>query len=104
MERAIRRRSTQPEAIAAADTIRVSCSYMGEETSREKHIHVRKFEVEPAYVRVNVGSTKNMGNYESLRVDVSITMPCYAEEVDKVLPKLADKVGKYLDEELQKYE
>lgn len=31
-----------------------------------------------------LGYTKNMGNYESLRIDVMITMPCYPHEVEDV--------------------
>jgi hypothetical protein len=77
---------------------------MGTEKHRAEVLQVRKFAVEPAYVRVNAGSTKNMGNYESLRVDVSISVPCYAEEIDKVVPLVADKVAQFLEDELKNYE
>jgi hypothetical protein len=66
-------------------------------------LEVRKFETDPAFVRVNAGVTKNLGNYESLRVDVSITAPCYVEEIDKVQKAIAEKVATMLDEEVETY-
>ncbi len=36
-------------------------------------------EVKVARVRAAGGITKNMGNFESLRIDVSIELPCVAE-------------------------
>jgi hypothetical protein len=33
-----------------------------------------------SYVKVNGGYTKNLGNFESLRVDVSLELPCKASE------------------------
>jgi hypothetical protein len=97
------RRTRTDETIVADTKVVVSSKYMGKDESHPKTVEVRKFEVEPAYVRVAAGMTKNMGNYESLRVDVSITMPCYAEEVDKAIPKVADMVAAHLGEELKNY-
>lgn len=34
-----------------------------------------------AIVNVNAGLTKNLGNYESIRVGVSITKPCAPDDV-----------------------
>lgn len=58
---------------------------------------------EPARVRMSAGVTKNMGNYESLRVDVSIEMPCDPKAVDKVAEDTAEKVSQLLDDEVQNY-
>lgn len=54
----------------------------GEEENEDKDMEVRRFESEPAYVRANYGLTINLGNYESARCDVSVTLPCYMEEID----------------------
>jgi hypothetical protein len=83
--------------------LKVFTSNLGVEGERQEVIAVRKFEVEPAYVRVNAGVTKNMGNYESLRIDVSLSVPCYVEEMDTVFPKVADMVAAYLDIEKENY-
>lgn len=64
---------------------------------------VKEFKTEPAYVRVGAGVTKNMGDYESLRVDVSISAPCYREDVDVTFNKVAEEVAKKLSDEVDKY-
>lgn len=35
-------------------------------------------------VGFKVGYTKNLGNYESMRIDVSVNMPCYPSEMQDV--------------------
>lgn len=104
MEVRRRRGEGKPDQISAEETVNVTSTYAGEERNRTKRITVRKFLVEPAYVRVNAGMTKNMGNYESLRVDVSLSVPCYVEEIDQVVPATADRVSVFLEEELKNYE
>lgn len=104
MEVRKRRGDIKPEVVSAEETVIVSSSYGGKDSNRTEKLKVRKFLVEPAYVRVNAGMTKNMGNYESLRVDVSLTIPCYAEEIDKVFPVVADKASVFLQDELKNYE
>lgn len=65
---------------------------------------IHKFTTDPAYVRVNAGVTKNLGNYESLRLDVSISRPCYVEDIDRTYESLSTRVSEMLEEELDKYE
>ena len=48
----------------------------------EEVIAVHKFETEPAYVSVDYALTLNLGNYESAKLSVSVTIPCYKEEID----------------------
>jgi hypothetical protein len=100
----VKRRTRRPVVATADEVIRVMTSAFGVEESEREDIEARKFAVEPAYVRVNAGVTKNMGNYESLRVDVSITVPCYTEEVDDVQARVSDRVADLLADELKKYE
>lgn len=45
-------------------------------------IAVRRFVSPPARVMVAHSATVNMGNYESVKVTVGITLPCYPVEVD----------------------
>jgi len=59
-------------------------------------IQVRSFVTEPAKVSVRMGATVNLGNMEFGRVDVSLEMPCYVEEIDSVY---ADVLG-WVDEKL----
>jgi hypothetical protein len=100
----VRRRTRRPEVATADETIRVMSSAFGVEESEREDIETRKFAAEPAYVRINAGVTKNMGNYESLRLDVSVTVPCYTEEIEEVAERVSDKVAEMLEDELKKYE
>ena len=70
------------------------------DSSEEETILVRKFDTEPAYVSVKLGVTKNMGNYEFLRIDVGVSMPCYSEEVTEVEGQVAEWVDSRLDAKL----
>lgn len=76
------------ERIASGGKIMVSRHYGSKGTKEEmdfEDLPVRIFEVEPASVRAGYGLTINLGNYESARVDVQVTLPCYAEEVQSAI-------------------
>lgn len=98
-----RTRQPKPEVQTADEVVYVHSTYLGQENEERKVIQVKTFAVEPAFVRVNKGFTANMGDYESLRIDVSVTVPCYAEEIDSVVREAADKVHVFLTEELEKH-
>lgn len=49
----------------------------------EQTLEVKTFAVEPAAVELGYGLTLNIGNYESARVDVRVSVPCYREEVNE---------------------
>lgn len=70
---------------------------------KRKVIQVRRFMTDPAFVRVSAGVTRSTAPYESLRVDVAITVPCYVEEVDVVQRKLEEKVAVMLDTSIDNY-
>jgi hypothetical protein len=55
------------------------------EENESNQLEVMTFQVEPAYVRASFGLTINMGNYESVKCDVSVTLPCYVEEIPEAL-------------------
>jgi hypothetical protein len=102
MERTRVRRREREESVHDA-VLTVMASGVGIEEEKRKVVEVRKFATEPAYVRVNAGVTKNLGNYESLRVDVSLTVPCYVEEMEKVQKRTAELVASMLDAEVEEY-
>jgi hypothetical protein len=91
--------SQEHESVASV----MSSAYGVEETDR-RPIAVHKFESDPAFVRINHGVTKNLGNYESLRLDVAITVPCYPEEVHEVAPRVSEEVARLLEAELEAYQ
>ena len=53
------------------------------ESGAEDVISVHKFETEPAKVTVDYALTINLGNFESAKIGVSVSVPCYVAEIDK---------------------
>lgn len=98
------RRSRTAPSVALQETVMdVRASGVGLDESERSVLQVRKFETDPAFVRVSAGVTKNMGDYESLRVDVAITVPCYVEEIEEVQRRLEPLVATMLDEAVDNY-
>lgn len=99
-----RTRGSVPDGVSAEARLTVTTTALGEEKQTQDTIQVSRFMTEPAYVRASAGVTRNMGNYQSLRVDVSLTVPCYVEEIDAMFPMVADRVAALLDSEVKNYE
>lgn len=59
---------------------------------KEEILEVRRFATAPAKVSYWNSAKINVGNFESLDVGVSISMPCYTEEIDDALQYVQDKV------------
>lgn len=57
----------------------------------------------PAYVEISLGVTRNLGNYESLRVQATVTLPCLPTEEAIVQAKgdAATLATNFIDEEQQ---
>jgi len=62
----------------------IGAKYGTEEVAESSDvIAVHKFETATASVTVEYGATINLGNFESVRIGVSVTVPCYVEELDQ---------------------
>jgi hypothetical protein len=72
------------KALTRPTTATVTRTYgkIGAPESKDETIEVHTFQTPPAAVDVGYGLTLNIGNYESARVDVRVTVPCYREELD----------------------
>lgn len=59
-------------------------SELKEEGDTEDVIEVMRFPegVHPAHVSATMGLTINLGDYESAKISVTTTLPCYVEEID----------------------
>ena len=62
----------------------------------EGRIEVRPFVTPPVYVRVQYGLTLNLGNYESARVEISYSLPCYPAEINDA----AEVAGRWVAERI----
>jgi hypothetical protein len=66
----------------------------------QEKIEIKKFETSPAHVMYSNGATISMGNYESAKVEIGVTLPVYMEEIDEAF-KVAEKiVNERLDKEV----
>ena len=61
---------------------------------------------DPAYVTVGGKLTKNLGNYESVQITVSVTLPCEPNEsaVRVIRAKASSLVEEFIDLELKTIE
>lgn len=100
-----RKVKTKTKSIESVKSVMISNSYKGElvEESHSESREVHDFITEPAYVRYNAGVTRNLGNFESLRIDVSISMPCYVEMIPEVSESVSEQVAVALDAEVAQY-
>lgn len=81
--------------------LEVTRTLLDKEETTSETLAIRPFETNPATISVKAGATVNLGNYESARVDVMLTMPCYIEEIDDIYPKVKEWVDAKLAEEYQ---
>ena len=44
-----------------------------------------QLDANPATAEVSIAHTRNLGNYESLRVSVDVTIPCNADEIEATI-------------------
>jgi hypothetical protein len=61
---------------------RLSGKDVGEAEETDEVLEIHKFATQPANVRVEMGMTINLGNYESAKISVCLSVPCYKEEAD----------------------
>lgn len=64
---------------------------------------VQIFATTPAQVTIGAGVTKNLGNYESLKLDVRLTVPTYVEDLDQTADNVAAIVSERLNVEVDQY-
>ncbi|QIG76121.1 hypothetical protein EVC24_100 [Rhizobium phage RHph_I4] len=96
--------SVEPQLTIHEGSVMVSRNMYGVETeSVNEKIAVPLFHTAPARIRISGGITKNLGDYNSARFDVSIELPCYPEdsELDRTKRYISGKVEEYLMEEME---
>jgi hypothetical protein len=68
---------------SSAITVITTRHFKGQsEETESENILVNKFVTTPASVSVNLGTTINLGDFQSARVGVTVTVPCYVEELE----------------------
>lgn len=75
-------------------------SSFGVVNQEEEVIDVREFKTTPAMVKVGMHRVVNLGDYNSLKVEVAVEIPCYAEEVTSVMSKATQFCEKRLNKQI----
>lgn len=57
----------------------------------------------PAYVRISAGLTLNLGNFESLRIDCAVELPCLPEDLESAYEEASDFVQEKIAQEEEKW-
>ena len=90
------------QATGTEGIITVSTTQFNQVTEDREYMEIRPFVTVPARIGVKCGRTINLGNYESARVDVSVEIPCYVEEVKRVYQEVLEMAETRLCEEVSK--
>lgn len=84
-------------------TVVVTATVLNQKKDERKKIKIRPFVTDTANVSVKFGATVKMGGeYDFARVDVMISMPCYAEEVADMYKKVRGAVDRLVSHELDR--
>lgn len=77
-----------------------------QEESASRDVSARRFSPEDrvAYVRVGAGTTHNLGDFSSLRIDVSVTLPCLVEEVEETYDRASELVAGFHSSEATRWQ
>lgn len=68
----------------------------GEKTNEQRH--TLDFNEPPAVVKLSLGRTINTGNYESIRVDAGVELPCTVDGIREAQKEARRIVEKALEE------
>lgn len=88
--------------ISVVRMFRESGDLVTEPEEEDAVIDVLAFETEPARTGLSANATVNMGNYWSLSIRVSASVPCYREEMGGAAEFVSRFVSKRMDKEIEK--
>jgi hypothetical protein len=96
--------SDEVEISAKEKIIEVRKTMFGKEEVSNERVRIRPFVSNPANISIKAGITINLGNYESGRVDVMLSMPCYPEEINEVYEDVKSWVDSRIEHEKNEIE
>jgi hypothetical protein len=96
--------SQKPVSSVHRGFITVNRAVYKKESEDREEVEVPFFGTEVARVRVSAGTTRNLGDYNSARVDVTVEMPCYPEmsEISRTYDFICEIIDEVLPIELEK--
>ena len=99
-----RSRNRMRGTVSTTSTVSKSGVKGEEEETISKELDIPIESDNPAYVKVDGGMTKNLGDFNSARIGVSVTLPCEPNEeaVRECYNKATSLVDEFLDDEYSK--
>lgn len=89
----------KPTILRTTRTISATTNGKSSDATTEEILEIRKFETQPALVSFNYPIRKAL-EYQSVGIDIGVTLPCYAEEVDEAIEKAKAIVVKHVKKSL----
>jgi hypothetical protein len=93
---------SEPATISVRRMYKDTGELVGDPEEEDAVIEVLDFVTEPARTGTRTSVTLNMGNYWSLSVQVSVSVPCYREEIDGAAKFASQFTEQRLTEEIEK--
>lgn len=91
-----------PNATAVESKIKVTVQRNKEDaTTEERVLEVHNFATAHAMVKVHHGCTRQIADYDYMRCDIEVYMPCYREEVRTIMQEISDMVFMQLESEVK---
>lgn len=90
----------KPALVMVETTLLENGTIKGEPVTASE-IEIKSFVGPTANVGVGVQYTRNLGNFESVKVNVMINSPCYPEEVEHMFAQVLDKAKGKLEEAIE---
>ena len=72
----------------------------GVENQTSEKLPITMFKGPTCNVGFSTATTKNLGNYENVKISVSLNIPCYQDEIDSVFKVVTDWVDTKMGEVL----
>lgn len=67
---------------------------------KDEYLPTAMQEGNPAYLNISAGMTKNLGDFNSARVSISITYPCVPDDIEESYEKLKNWIDSRLIKEI----
>lgn len=80
----------------------VTRTYLEQTVAKREKIKIRPFVTNPAHVSVKFGATIPVADFQFARVDVSVSVPCYVEEIREAFVQVRDLVDSLIEEETER--
>lgn len=106
MAKAKASRVRAPKILGSDGVLTVRRTVFGQESEEQRPLQIRPFvaDAAPGAVTVRLSRTINLGNYNSAKVEVGLTVPGYREELVPLYHEVFDTVAGLVNDEVAKIE